>query len=58
MLREWGVQICKWGRKAVNPNYLLQTINNYIIGKMRNNKVHKECKVMKRERELFFVISF
>ena len=28
-----GVQVYEWGRKAINPNYLLQALSIYNIGK-------------------------
>ena len=41
MLWEWGVQVYEWGRKAINPIYILQTFESYIIVLKCKNEVRK-----------------
>ena len=36
-LRGWGVQTINWGENVKNPNYLLQTIDNYNIENNEKN---------------------
>ena len=47
-LQKWGVQVYECGRKAINPNYLLQSIRNYIAMKIMMRKIKKHAEMVKR----------
>ena len=60
-----GIQIYEWGRRAINPNYLLQTFDSYIIvlirkinkcAEIERGKMQKTLKNLSIQ-EKYFVVS-